>query len=340
MKPEEYNVYARQKDGKWQYIITYYVAGKRKTKSGQGFKTEKLALKTGNSVALDMVIEEPKEKVNLSFKECFDLWIGEKQISINTEITYEMLWRHYKELYEKDIAEITYTDIAKIFNVEKKKSHSTAVTHMTILNGIFKYAKKMKAVSYNPVDDLEYQKEKKQKEERKAFTESELKDFIDKLPDEYKVIASVQGYAGLRLSEARGLMWSDINFKDKTITVQRQKIEGNIVTPILKSNNGYREIFLSPVLERVLLSSPRRIDGFVTGYVKSSQYNYVLKKADGQITSHNLRHTFATILIGKGIDFKTVAELLGDNVQTVISTYAHSNSDMMENARQKIMEML
>lgn len=41
---------------------------------------------------------------------------------------------------------------------------------------------------------------------------------------------------------------------------------------------------------------------------------------------HDLRHTSATLLLESGVDVKTVAERLGDRVETVLETYAHVTS--------------
>jgi len=48
---------------------------------------------------------------------------------------------------------------------------------------------------------------------------------------------------------------------------------------------------------------------------------------------HDLRHTYASRLVANGVDFKTVAELMGDTVQMVISTYSHFTKDMMDKAQ-------
>ncbi|MCS4455170.1 tyrosine-type recombinase/integrase [Clostridium botulinum] len=45
---------------------------------------------------------------------------------------------------------------------------------------------------------------------------------------------------------------------------------------------------------------------------------------------HELRHTYATKLISNGVDFKTVAQLLGHTVEQTMKTYSHVNDDMMK----------
>ncbi|WP_455803973.1 tyrosine-type recombinase/integrase [Clostridium butyricum] len=54
------------------------------------------------------------------------------------------------------------------------------------------------------------------------------------------------------------------------------------------------------------------------------------------ISIHELRHTYATLLIGNGIDFKTAAQLLGHDVQQTLKTYSHVTDEMLNKATEKI----
>ena len=47
------------------------------------------------------------------------------------------------------------------------------------------------------------------------------------------------------------------------------------------------------------------------------------KRAEN-LTAHIFRHTYASILIAEKVPVTTVAQLIGDTPETVISTYAHS----------------
>lgn len=51
------------------------------------------------------------------------------------------------------------------------------------------------------------------------------------------------------------------------------------------------------------------------------------------IKFHGLRHTFASTLIEKGVDVKTVASILGhSDVGTTLNTYVHPSEDTKRNA--------
>ena len=53
-------------------------------------------------------------------------------------------------------------------------------------------------------------------------------------------------------------------------------------------------------------------------------------------TFHDLRHTYATKLLANGVDIKTVASLLGDEVSTVINVYIHYSDDMRMKAAEDV----
>ena len=60
------------------------------------------------------------------------------------------------------------------------------------------------------------------------------------------------------------------------------------------------------------------------------------RQAGYDISVHGLRHTYATMLIGNKIDFKTAAKFLGHSVDMTIKIYSHVNQDMIDAATLKI----
>lgn len=54
------------------------------------------------------------------------------------------------------------------------------------------------------------------------------------------------------------------------------------------------------------------------------------------ISVHDLCHTYASMLFGNWVDFKTVAELMGDTVKVIIDTCSHFTWDMMANAKKAV----
>ena len=54
------------------------------------------------------------------------------------------------------------------------------------------------------------------------------------------------------------------------------------------------------------------------------------------ITSHKLRHTFASRMVNRGVDIVTVQQLLGHSTVTVTMRYTHTNLDSKRSAVTKL----
>ena len=147
----------------------------------------------------------------------------------------------------------------------------------------------------------------------------------------------------MRVGEVLGLTWDRIDFKNMKINVNRQwkKLSSDKWgLGTVKRKNSNRTVPMSNIVKTELLKYK---DGSFTDIynrviVHADTANYTRTahktfKANGyDITMHNLRHTYATLLIGNGVDFKTAAKLLGHNVQMTIKTYSHVDDDMMKKA--------
>ena len=166
--------------------------------------------------------------------------------------------------------------------------------------------------------------------------------------EDLKLISEIASTAGLRIGEIIGLTLDCHNYQKSEIKVYRQwkfiqKTKkygfGRVKTP-----NSVRTIPISKAtneaIDKYIESHPIDIStrifpiGTTTNTSASLKYHY--KKAGYDISVHDLRHTYASRLVGNGVDFKTVAELMGDTVKVVIDTYSHFTGDMMENAKKAV----
>lgn len=94
--------------------------------------------------------------------------------------------------------------------------------------------------------------------------------------------------------------------------------------PLLQFLKEYKNNSIRDINNRII-NVDKNID--VTAII-----NYKIKKSGVDASVHEFRHTYATKLIANGIDFKTVAKLLGHNVEQTMKTYSHVTDDMMKRA--------
>ena len=151
-------------------------------------------------------------------------------------------------------------------------------------------------------------------------------------------------FTGMRLGELWALKGSDIDCKNRTVTVNRtvQRISatGHISKTILmetspKSESSKRTIPLTdPVLERL-----RKLEGdkpYIFGEDKpldprtmQQRFKRLLKEAGVDDRNfHTLRHVFATNCIENGMDVKALSEILGHaDVKITLNRYVHPTMD-------------
>ena len=172
--------------------------------------------------------------------------------------------------------------------------------------------------------------------------------------------AMVMLWAGLRRGEALALRWDDVDFASGVIHVSRSlHFEAN--TPILgppKTAGSIRTVPLLPPLRLALTTTPHRSDyiccsrtgALVTSSIWASAwcaYNNMLanvlngdtnspvapgRRADMdspnrkkiKIRSHDMRHTFASMLYDAGVDVKTAQKVLGHATPEItMGIYTH-----------------
>ena len=150
---------------------------------------------------------------------------------------------------------------------------------------------------------------------------------------QWKYLFDFYIYTGARRSEVLSLEWNDIVLQNKIIIFRKTK-EGKIrKIPICKQ----LESTIKEMKENGIKSKIGKIFyGFNAKYV-SKKFSHYLKKAGFEgYRLHDLRHTFASLLIMQGIDLTTVKELLGHSDIAVTQIYTHLTTKHLENAISKI----
>lgn len=240
---------------------------------------------------------------------------------------------------------------------KKGLSQTTVKSIVRIVLAALNSAADERVIKENPVTRLNYGKANGKKEDN-FFTEDELKLFLEIAHSydstTYYTIFLTLAMSGIRKGELAGLKWSDIDFENKTITIDRSRSNEKVGPP--KSDNGYRTINVN----RILISQLKKykvwctqskwennkgldkndfvfIDRYKANPISNTYVNDALdllltdnKYGLPRITPHGFRHTFASILIANKVPVVSVAKLIGDHPTTVMNVYAHSLSRVEE----------
>ena len=148
----------------------------------------------------------------------------------------------------------------------------------------------------------------------------------------------------MRCGELAALQWGDINFNGHYITVRRNFVKGQMTTT---KTDKIRKIDMSDALIEALrdLRRKRQEEWMAKGQnevpdlvfcnekgeppcmpnLQTTQFKKCLRKAGLQERRlHDLRHTFATLLIMQGESLAYVKEQLGHSTITMtVDTYSH-----------------
>lgn len=347
----DYNITYRQKDKGWQFIISYKDKyGKWKQKSKQGFKTKKDAKPSAESTLQELLDTQElnQELKDITFREFTNMYLKHVALHMqnNTLRLYKCSLKHFECLYSMEMKKITTIQIQECIDdmIRKDLSYGAIKTYKNRLTAIFNSAvNKYNIIPKSPAVNLEI-KIKKEPSKKKALTEAELKDLLNKTNNlKYKVIFSLAGMCGLRIGEILGLKWDKINFDENNIKIDIQwknLDDGTTGFGELKTPNSYRTVPLPPYVKKVLIQwknyKPTDISNRIIVYKElqglTPLFKNYTKKLGYDLSIHEFRHTYATSLIARGIDFKTVAKLMGHDVVQTMKTYSHVTDEMLKNA--------
>ncbi len=164
----------------------------------------------------------------------------------------------------------------------------------------------------------------------------------DAMPDHLRPAVLLGAFAGLRISEAAALRVSDVDFIGGAVrpAIQYPDLD-------LKTDESKQPVPIPQALSLELASYVQRYRGatVVTDEVGRPSSPWAIERgiraARGSVEGlsmsfryHDLRHYFASLLIGSGADVKVVQRRLRHkNAMTTLNTYSHLWPDADESAR-------
>lgn len=372
------------KNGETRYLFQTYLGidpltGKERRTTRRGFKTIKEAKQAERNLLLD--VEENGLPSNQSdgfqdptFEELASLWLENYKTTVKPS-TFEnvrskvekMTEEHFKEMKLK---KITVAYCQKIV-IELSKSYVLYNHYLSVINRIFKYAVLMDILNSNPFDKVIKPKSRQTQRKGNFLTKEELKEFL-KLAQNTTLsyffpLVHLMSYTGLRQGEALALKWSDIDFENKKITVNktavRIKEKQTIQSP--KTKNSKRVISIDPATLSILKSWKK---DQIKIYFKNGKHfegdeNFIFTNQRGEwvhihnfiryfkrfiadhklkpITPHGLRHTHASLLFSAGVEPKNISDRLGHStVQITLDLYTHITEEQRSDTVDKLLEYM
>ena len=289
----------------------------------------------------------------------FDYWISIKKQTVRPNTV-----RNYSERYERNIKDVIgkklLTEVKPIhcqtiFSKMAEEGYKTTTIYQTriALYNMLEFARENDVLITNPCKKSVKSDMGKPSTKKEALTIDVQKKFLEAVvgysyENQYRFVLQT----GLRTGELIGLKWSDIDFENRTMKIERTmefryKVgEWRIGPP--KSKSGYRTIPLTDEAIRILENQRAKnkklklipIEWNDTVFlcrngtpVKNSTYDTGLFKYCDRVgiprfSMHVLRHTFATRCIEGGMKPKTLQKILGhSNIGITMNLYVHITED-------------
>jgi excisionase family DNA binding protein len=231
-----------------------------------------------------------------------------------------------------DLRDVTHMMVER-FRAHRLKlgnSKATVNRYLALMKRMYNLAINEGLASENPVKKVKFYSEADSVKER-ILTYVEEKMLMSFAEPHLKPILVVALNTGMRFSEIMNLEWNHIDFTAKRIRVEKTKSGKvrfiNINAPLLSELVQLKARAQS---SPYLFPNPKTAKPFTL--VRRS-FSTACRKAGIQgLRFHDLRHTFATRLLQKGVDIETVRTLLGHFSIVVTQRYTHSNNEMKQRA--------
>ena len=370
--------------GKKRYGFNLYVGVDETTGHSiqirkQGYKSKKEAQEAYLNYQLKVIKGEyiPESKGHITFNKLQEMWLKIYRETVKTS-TYATTIRYFddhilKQLGNKYIDKLTVLDCQKAVNIWFNDAPKTYKRFMRYTNNVLNYGiNNLELISKNPMNKVI---PPKAKNEPKPFTDfyskDELNIFLRDAKEynfKYFVFFRLLAYSGMRKGECLALKWSDIDFKNNTIDINKDVTVGlnnELYEDTPKTENSFRTLDMDATTMEYLkewrlkqqremfklginfLSNDNLLFSTINnGYLSMSkprQWNVAICKKYKlrRIKIHGFRHTHASLLFEAGASMNEVKARLGHaDINTTMNIYTHVTDDQKKDTANKLVRLL
>ena len=354
----------RRKNGLWCAQYTVHTAGGRKRRTLYGKTRQEVATKLAKALS-DRESGLTFDADNLALNDYLDQWLSDSvrgTVRQRTWERYEQIVRvHIKpSLGRIKLKALTRAHVRALYR-EKLDAGLASRTVQYIHTTLHKALKDAVADGLIPRNVTEGVKAPKaKKKEVNALSPDQARAFLESARgDRFEALYVLAVTAGLRVGELLGLKWDDVDLDAGTLSVRRTLSEARSgeILELPKKGKGRNIRLTSQAVEalkahrkrqheeRLSLGTLWQDSGLIfpaqTGTFMNAKnltdrsFKRLLERAglSRTVRLHDLRHTCATLLLGKAVHPKIVQELLGHaTIAITLDTYSHVLPNMQGEA--------
>lgn len=342
----EYGEIAYSKQGKRVVAMLYYRDYSGRRRRIRRNASTRAAARRDVMKALEVALtvgEEPGFSASSALAKAADAWLQvfEERVERGTRSATTLdLYRHAVEKHIRPgigdlrLGELTVPRVDRFLQqVLRVKGYSTAKLCRTVLSGICRWLVRQGGLPFNPVRDtspLELDRDRT----AKAMTPAQVREWLDILDaDEFarrhdlpELSRFILG-TGLRLGEALGVRWGDIDPGRGSVRVERTvvRVKGKGLVASRPKTRSSERVLVLPGWCLTMLQERRARLGAAEGPVFADSlggyrdrnnvgaaFRRVRTGTDYEwVTPHTFRKTVATLLDSKGASARMIADQLG-----------------------------
>ncbi|QOV10429.1 tyrosine-type recombinase/integrase [Viridibacillus arvi] len=235
------------------------------------------------------------------------------------------------------VDEITASHLEQfVRSFQDRQCHGATINRkIYVASSFFKFAVRKRWITYNPTEEVE--KVKVIHKERTFLLKEEVNAIINQIKHPVaEHIAIMMSNTGLRVKECTQLQMEHVDLENKVVHVINGKGGKNRDIPM---NDD-----LVRIMKNYLANTRPKIQSLYffclkkTGCFSPSYFNELLKKATKEagikkdVTSHVLRHSFASRLVKTDAHVAVIQRLLGHADVRTTSIYMHTDSRDLQDA--------
>jgi integrase len=247
----------------------------------------------------------------------------------------------------------------------KPYAQATQRDIVRILGAIFREAVKDEVITRSPVRELAPDERPSGEPQRsqRYLDVTQVSALLARISPTFQVVLTLCAWAGLRVSEALGLVWSDVDLDAGELTISAQ-LDGVTRVPT-KTRRSAATIQLLPIVVEALKAHRREQaakgihlvagDAFVftTATGRPQSRRNVLRALQTQADAlglnpegmkpvgiHSLRHSFVSLAVAEGLTVPEAALLARDSERTITTHYVRVQETQRKEAISKLQRAL
>ena len=347
----------KRKDGRWMARYTVHTAKGPKRRYIYG-RTRKVAADRLAKVLSDRGEGIVYDDENMTVGKYLDRWLADSVRGSVRQSTFDrdsyLIRNHVKPtLGRVKLKKLAALDVQTFYRnrLDAGLSHSTVNKIHTVFHKALSQAVRWSLIPRNVTEMVKAPAP--MPEEMHPLSPEETRRLLEAArSDRLEALYILAVHTGMRRGELLGLKWSDVDLRNATVSVRRtlMRIDNGkrVALGEPKTKRSRRTIRLTEAAVEALRAHLRRQlreieilgDGYIDqGLVFTTQVGTPINPSNlrqrslaplleraglPHIRFHDLRHTCATLLLGRGVHPKFVQELMGHaTIAITLDTYSH-----------------